>query len=129
MQATLARLLLSTTLLLLSACGPRVDLRVYVALDQEHSEALMDAFAAETGLVVDAEYDVEASKTVGLVSQILEERSRPRCDVFWNNELAQTVRLMQKNVTAPYVAKSAAAIPADYKDPDGHWWFHVIGKD
>jgi hypothetical protein len=76
--------------LFLAACGSP-DVVAYVALDQEHSEELLRTFAAESGLKVQTRFDTEASKTVGLVSALLEEQARPRCDVFWNNELAQTV--------------------------------------
>jgi iron(III) transport system substrate-binding protein len=105
----------------LASCSDTADLRVYVALDQEHSESLIDRFAEETGLAVDPRFDTEASKTVGLVSALIEEKDRPRCDVFWNNEIAQTVRLAQQGITAPYTSPSAASIPSRFKDPNGHW--------
>ena len=104
-----------------AGCGGNHDLRAYIALDQQHSERLVRQFEEETGLVVDARYDTEASKTVGLTSALLEERSRPRCDVFWNNELAQTVRLGQQDVLQEYRSKNATEIPAQYKSADGTW--------
>ncbi|MFG0318224.1 MAG: extracellular solute-binding protein [Planctomycetota bacterium JB042] len=102
-----------------SGCGGDADVVLYVALDQEHSESLVKRFEEESGLRVRARYDTEASKTVGLVSAILEEGGRPRCDVFWNNEIAQTVRLAQKDALAPYVSPNAADLPAAYKEPSG----------
>ena len=68
---------------------------MYCSLDQVFSEQLIDRFARETGLEVRAEFDTEASKTVGLVRRLIEESGSPRCDVFWNNEIAQTVRLAE----------------------------------
>lgn len=109
------------TLLLLVGCGKQADVTLYVALDQEHSSRLVDRFQKESGLKVGANYDTEAQKTVGLVSQIIEEQANPRCDVFWNNELAQTVRLAQKGLLDAYVSPSATAIPAQYRDSKGHW--------
>jgi iron(III) transport system substrate-binding protein len=105
----------------LAACGPSADVVLYVALDQEHSERLVRRFEQETGLEVQARFDTEASKTVGLVSAILEEAGRPRCDVFWNNELAHTVRLQQKGALEPWRAPNGASIPPAWKDPEGHW--------
>ncbi len=107
--------------LALTSCGEVPDVRVYVALDQEHSEAFIDRFEKESGLVVDPDFDTEASKTVGLVTRILEEADRPRCDVFWSNELAQTVNLGLKGALQSYVSPNAADIPARFKDAEGLW--------
>lgn len=107
---------------LLAACadrGPVVSL--YIALDQEHSERLVDLFAEESGIRVESRFDSESNKTVGLVSSIVEEAAHPRCDVFWNNELAHTVRLGQRGLLEAYVSPSAAAIPSNYKAADGTW--------
>ena len=103
------------------SCGRAPDLVVYVALDQDFSEPLIERFEAETGLQVDAQFDVERNKTVGLVNRILAERNRPRADVFWNNEIAQTIRLQQEGATEAYASPAAAGIPASFRDPAGHW--------
>ena len=106
-----------------AACGGSTDVTLYVALDEEHSKRLIQQFEQEAGLSVRARFDTEASKTVGLVSAIVEESraGRPRCDVFWNNELAHTVRLAQLDLLAPYDSPSAKAIPAQYKDRAHRW--------
>lgn len=106
--------------LALGACGG-ADVTLYVALDQEHSEKLVKLFEEETGLSVNAQFDTEASKTVGLVARIVEERKRPLCDVFWNNELAHTVRLAQQGLLQAYVSPAAKDVPARFKDPRGRW--------
>jgi iron(III) transport system substrate-binding protein len=106
--------------LALAACGSP-DVVAYVAVDQEHSEQLIRKFEQETGLKVKAQFDTESSKTVGLVNELIEEQARPRCDVFWNNELAHTVRLMQKGLLEPYASPSGAGIPAQWRDPAGNW--------
>jgi iron(III) transport system substrate-binding protein len=102
-----------------AACGARADVTLYVALDEEHSKRLIQRFEQDSGLSVQARFDTEASKTVGLVSAIVEEAraGRSRCDVFWNNELAHTVRLAQMGLLAEYASPSAAAIPAHYRQP------------
>lgn len=113
------RILLAS--LLLASCGGGADLVVYVAHDQIHSEPLIKRFEAETGLRVRAEYDIEASKTVGLVNRIRQEKNRPRCDVFWNNEIAHTVALAGEGLLASYDSPSAAEIPSTFRDPEHRW--------
>ncbi len=104
---------------LVAACGGGEDVTLYVALDQQHSESLIARFEERSGLEVKARFDTEASKTVGLVSAILEEAGRPRCDVFWNNEIAHTVRLAQKGLLTPYRSPEAVDLPAAYRAEDG----------
>ena len=105
----------------LSSCGDGPDLVVRVSLDQVFSESLMREFEAETGLDVRVQYDIEQSKTVGHVRAIIEEANRPRTDVFWNNEVAQTIRLAELGLLEPYDSPSAADIPELFRDPDRRW--------
>jgi iron(III) transport system substrate-binding protein len=102
-------------------CAREPDVVVYCALDQVHSEPLLKRFEERTGLEVRAEFDIEAHKTVGLVQRIREEHNRPRCDVFWNNEIAHTVKLADDGLLAGYDSPSAADIPAAFKDPEHRW--------
>ena len=94
---------------------------VYTALDDIYSRPVLDAFEQRTGITVQAVYDTEASKTTGLRTRLVAEKSRPRADVFWNNEVAQTILLKHEEVLEPYVSMSAAGIPAAYKDWAGYW--------
>jgi len=95
---------------------------IYVALDQVFSEELVLEFEAETGWNVRAEYDLEAQKTVGLVGRIIEEaKGGSRCDVFWNNEIAQTIKLEHLGLLQPYDSPSAKDIPAKFRDPEHMW--------
>ncbi len=104
------------------ACGaPDHDVVLYCALDQVHSEPLIKRFEEETGLRVRAEFDVEANKTVGLVQRIRAESAHPRCDVFWNNEIANTVALADEGLLESYSSPSAADIPAQFVDPEHRW--------
>jgi len=114
------RHLILPVLFLLAACGGSGPL-VYVALDEEFSRPLLDRFSKELGMPVQQRHDSEANKTVGLVSSLKEERSKPRCDVFWNNELANTVTLAQEGMLLPYESPSAKDVPARWRDPQGRW--------
>ncbi len=111
----------AATLALLAACSPAPDLVVYCSLDQEFAEPLIAAFEQESGLRVNAQFDVERNKTVGMVQRLIAEREHPRADVFWNNEIAQTIRLTNLGLAAPFVPESARDIPAEFRDPKGRW--------
>ncbi len=94
---------------------------VYAALDHEFSGPVLDEFAAETGVRVLPKYDVESTKTVGLTAAIIAEAARPRCDVFWNNEILNTLRLQEKGLLDVYKSPAAASYPEMYRSPAGTW--------
>jgi len=107
---------------LLVTCGGKdVDVVLYCAVDQSHSEPIVKAFEQATGLVVGFYPDVEATKSVGHRRRLQEEAGNPRCDVFWNNEVVQTVLLAEAGLLAPYDSPSAADIPDGFRDPDRNW--------
>jgi len=95
---------------------------VYTAHDRGFSEPILDAFEAQTGIRVRAKYDTEATKTVGLVNALRAEKRRPRCDVFWNNEIVNTIRLKEEGVLAGVTTGAADAFPPVFRDPEGHWF-------
>ncbi len=108
-----------------TGCGKKEGARevvVYTALDEEFAQTIFDEFTRQTGIVVRPKYDVESTKTVGLVQTIIEERERPRCDLFWNNEVVNTIRLEKLGLLRPYKSPAAAAYPADVKSPAGMWY-------
>jgi iron(III) transport system substrate-binding protein len=94
---------------------------VYAALDSEFSQPILDDFARETGIQVRPKFDVESTKTVGLTQAIIEEANRPRCDVFWNNEILNTLRLEQQGLLAAYHPEIAKQYPEMYRSPEGTW--------
>lgn len=107
-----------------SAPTPATEVVVYTALDREFSEPLLNDFTARTGIKVRAAYDTESTKTVGLVNRIRAEAHRPRCDVFWNNEILNTLRLKSEGLLQPCVPPPPQAqyYPAQYRDADGCWF-------
>ncbi len=98
------------------------ELVVYSAHDSVFSEPILRQFESETGAVVRAIYDVESTKTVGLASRLIMERGRPRCDVFWNNEILHTLRLQKLGMLDAYVWPGADGWPEDYREKSGHWY-------
>ncbi len=95
---------------------------VYAALDREFSEPLLKRYEKSSGVEVLAVYDVESTKTVGLTQRIIAEASAPACDLFWNNEILNTLRLKEKGLLAPFHPKHADAIPDAFKAADGTWY-------
>src|SRR4029079_4998488 len=49
------------------------------------------------------------------------EAARPRCDVFWNNEIINTLRLQQRGLLEVYRSPAAASFPATAMSPQGDW--------
>lgn len=89
-------------LVLLASCSrPSPQVTLYCALDREYAEPIIDQFERQTGISVRAKFDTESTKSVALAEEILRERARPRCDVFWNNEPLHTARLAEAGMLAP----------------------------
>jgi iron(III) transport system substrate-binding protein len=95
---------------------------VYASLDREFSEPILKAYEKASGARVRSKFDVEATKTVGLTNLIIAEAARPRCDLFWNNEILNTLRLKEKGLLAPFEPSRAGDIPRTFKDKDGMWY-------
>ncbi len=93
---------------LLSACKPdaATEVVVYTSQDQVFAEPIFQEFTKQTGLKVRAVYDSEAVKTVGLANRLIAEKSRPQCDLFWNNEELRTVQLVEAGVLAGGVGRT-----------------------
>ncbi len=94
---------------------------VYTSVDQNYSEPVLKKFESESGIRVLPVYDVEAAKTTGLVNRLLAEKNRPRADVFWNGEFAQTIVLKEQGILSVYNSPAAQTIPPQYRDADYYW--------
>lgn len=108
--------------LAMCGCGRDGGLVAYTALDREFSEPIYKAYEARSGKTIRAKYDIESAKTVGLAQAIIAEADRPRCDLFWNNEILNTLRLKKKGLLAPFHPPNGADIPETFRDKDGHWY-------
>src|SRR5205823_973602 len=107
---------------LLSGCSkPAARVVVYSAQDQEFATAIFDEFTKRTGLAVAPKYDTEATKSVGLATELSMEAKRPRCDVHWNNEILGTIRLAKEGVYEAYQSPSAESYSAWAKPSDRTW--------
>jgi iron(III) transport system substrate-binding protein len=102
--------------------GPRVVL--YCSQDEPFATAVLNEFKKRTGLHAVPTYDTEANKSVGLYQMLVEERNRPRCDVFWNNEILSMIRLQRQGLLEPYASPSARTLepfPASARTNDDTW--------
>src|SRR5690349_9054204 len=103
-------LYLSCCVFLLVCCSgcPRSEPRVvlYCAQDREFAVPILEDFQKQTGLPVVPKYDTEKDKSVSLYEELIAERNRPRCDVFWNNEIVSTIRLQKQGLLEIYDSPS-----------------------
>ncbi len=94
---------------------------VYCAHDSLYADEILKKFTAATGINVIPRYDTEATKSLGLVQQLIREKENPRCDVFWNNEVLGTLKLKHEGVLEQYRGPSFERIPEIYRDAEGYW--------
>jgi iron(III) transport system substrate-binding protein len=98
---------LLVALLLLAGCPQgqqgttAASVTIYCAADRAFAQPILERFERESGIRVDAKWDTEATKTVGLAQAIEAERARPRADVFWCNEPLNLTLLAEKGALAP----------------------------
>jgi iron(III) transport system substrate-binding protein len=104
-------------------CGKKspTEVVVYTALDREFSEPIFRDFTEKSGIVVKSSFDTESTKTVGLTHKIISESKRPICDLFWNNEILNTLRLERQGLLRPYTSPASADFPASARSPKGTW--------
>jgi iron(III) transport system substrate-binding protein len=99
----------------------RDRLTVYCAHDAVFAEAILRDFEKQSGIPVVVKFDTEATKSLGLTEQIIREGAKPRCDVFWNNELFGTLDLAARGLLDPHKGPGWRRIPSHFRDPDGRW--------
>ena len=106
-------------------CVPRSekDVVVYSALDEDFAFPILEAFERKVDYDINVvgKYDIESTKTVGLVSQIMAEQKSPRCDLFWNNEILHTVRLQKLGLLQPHDWPVPKNWPVDLVASDSSW--------
>jgi len=122
-RATFIRGVGSLSCLALGGCWSPAEraVVVYTAQDSEFAKPLFADFAQETGIEVLPKFDTESTKTVGLAEAIVAEGGRPRCDVFWNNEILHAVRLEKLGLLEVYRPVAATQYPAKYQSKTGAW--------
>lgn len=110
------------------SCGCRRDsapagkqVVLYCSADQQYAEPIIAEFTKRTGIDVRVRFDIEASKTVGLVQRLRAEAQAPVADVFWSSEVFHTVRLARDGLLAEYAGPATAARKGRFADGKGRW--------
>jgi iron(III) transport system substrate-binding protein len=122
---SLPRCFIIVSVLAMFGCGgsqPRVVL--YCAQDREFAEEVLNDFKHKTQLAVAPKYDTEADKSVSLYFELVHEKDRPRCDVFWNNEILSTIRLQKQGLLVPYISEPGQFYPHAADDT----WYAFAGR-
>ena len=93
------------------------SLVVYCSADSDVAKPIFEAFTKETGIAVNPVFDTEATKTTGLTNRLLQEKDRPRADLFWSSEPFGTIRLAR----AAVLDDSTSGVAERDMQPNGGW--------
>jgi iron(III) transport system substrate-binding protein len=112
--------------MMLTSCkkqdSAKKEVVLYCSVDQEFAEPIIAQFEKQTGIKVLSRFDVEATKTVGLVEKLRAEDAKPVADVFWSSEIFYTIRLANDGLLAPYESEVTKDWPALFRDPSNRWY-------
>ena len=94
------------------------EVNVYSYRQPELIAPLTDAFTEETGIAVNVAY-----LNKGMVERLVAEGSRSPADVILTVDISRLAAAVEAGVTQPVASeKMAANVPADFRDPAGHWF-------
>ena len=110
--------LVASTLMVLPALAAANEVNVYSYRQPELIAPLTTAFTDETGIEVNV-----AFLEKGMIERLLAEGSRSPADVILTVDISRLAEAVEAGVTQPVASDSMQAnVPADFRDPDGHWW-------
>jgi iron(III) transport system substrate-binding protein len=99
---------------------------LYTSADSSIYMPIIARFEAETGIEVDVVPDTEATKTTGLVQRLINERAKPRADVWWSNEASGTITLASSGILEPFVSRQESTLkegwPRHLRPKDKTWY-------
>ena len=101
----------------LSDPGWAADLVVYSGRKESAFKPVVKLFERKTGIRV----ALKVGKTSGLANEILQERRRPRADIFIATEAGICEILAREGLLEPYTSPGARSIPAEFKSVKGFW--------
>lgn len=101
--------------------GSAQSVVLYTSVDEPVARQIVDDFERQSGIRVELITDAESNKSVGLARKLVAEKDRPQADVFWANEVFNTINIADEGVFAPYESPSAQDIPELFKDPRHRW--------
>jgi iron(III) transport system substrate-binding protein len=92
------------------------SLVVYCSADADLASPIFAAFTKQTGVAINPVFDTEATKTTGLTNRLLQEKDRPRADLWWSSEPFGTIKLARAGVLDDSTSDIAES---DMKDRGG----------
>ncbi len=99
---------------------------LYTSCDDYLLREVTPIFEKQTGIHVLIVGDTEATKTTRLVQRVIDEKERPRADVWWSNEPFGSVRLAREGLLEPYTSSAEQAFkdgwPAAFRAKDQTWY-------
>jgi iron(III) transport system substrate-binding protein len=94
---------------------PQQKLVVYTSNEATLNDLAATAFSKETGI----EVNIVSSGSGTIIKRIQAEKDRPQGDIIWG--VSRSLLQTNKAYFAPYKSQHAAAIAAQYRDPDNLW--------
>lgn len=111
-------LLLTVSLLLhVHASASASELVIYSGRKESAIKPVVELFERQTGIKV----ALKVGKTSGLANEMLQERQRPRADIFIATEAGVCEILAKEGLLEPYASPGARTIPAAHKSARGLW--------
>jgi len=111
---------LALSSLTFSAASAAEKVNIYSYRQPQLIDPLLKAFTAKTGIETNVVY-----ASAGLTERIQAEGANSPADVLFTVDIGRLTEAKDKGVTAPVNAadvKELAAIPASFRDPEGHWF-------
>ena len=93
------------------------DIVVYSGRKENAIKPIVKAFEKETGITV----RLKVGKTSGLANELIQEKARPRSDVFISTESGIMEILAQRNILEPYLSPAAQGLEPGLKDNGNRW--------
>ncbi len=117
-RAGLAAAALASTFAFLPAAQADGVVNVYSYRQPDLIKPVLDAFSAETGIETQVLF-----LDKGLEERIAAEGANSPADVILTVDIARLAAAKDKGITQPVDdAGINAALPAEYRDPEGHWF-------
>ena len=112
------RLALLATSLLAAVPALADEVNVYSHRQPELVQPLFDAFTKQTGITVNVAFIGS-----GMVERLVAEGSRSPADLVMTVDIARLAQVVDAGVTQAVTSPALdAAIPAEFRDPAGHWF-------
>lgn len=91
---------------------------VCVAVEESISRPVLDEFSQETGIQV----RLQQGAGEGLASEALQANGKHACDLLWNDDILETLRLEQQGLLRPTTLLAGSNYDARHRSKQGAWY-------